>query len=57
MGILNFLVVIAFNLWWLKDHNLSRYKQIYTGGYGLFFAIAVWAYAIWGILNLIYALS
>lgn len=52
MGILNFLIVLAFNLYWYRDGKESFIK-LYNFGYTKWLSIFVWVYAIWGIVNLL----
>ena len=54
MGIVNFIIVLGFNLWWAKD-GLDHYVDIYNGNYSSGYSVGAWLYAAWGIGNLIYA--
>lgn len=54
MGISNFIIVLGFNLYWVKD-GLEDYKGIYTGEYDKWFSACAWLFALWGISNLIYS--
>lgn len=54
MGIVNFIIVLGFNVWWAKD-GLDNYADIYNGNYNKWFSVGVWLYAAWGIGNLVYA--
>lgn len=56
MGIINFIVVLLFNLWWLKD-GWQSFKDIYNGHHSKWISVFVWLYAAWGVFNLIYALK
>jgi hypothetical protein len=56
MGIINFLIVLAFNLYWLKD-GWERFSWMYNGTLSKWLTAFVWFYAAWGILNLVYGIS
>lgn len=53
MGIINFIIVLGFNIYWLV-----RYKRdifiFYKFKASIWLSILVWLYAGWGIANLIY---
>lgn len=53
MGIANFIIVLVFNIWWLKD-GLNHYVNIYNGNYNKWLSVVVWLLAAWGIVNLVY---
>ena len=54
MGILNFIIVLLFNAWWAKD-GLKIYFDAYKWKESGWLSVMLWAYAGWGIANLIYA--
>lgn len=54
MGILNFIIVLLFNVWWAKD-GLEIYFDAYEWKESRWLSVMLWAFALWGIANLIYA--
>lgn len=55
MGLLNFIIVLGFNVWWAKE-GLDNYKNMYNGNFNEWLSIGAWLFAAWGILNLVLAL-
>ena len=54
MGILNFIIVLGFNAWWVTD-GLRDYLDAYKWSDSGWLSVCLWAFAGWGIANLIYA--
>lgn len=54
MGILNFIIVLLFNVWLVKD-GLKIYFDAYKWKESRWLSVMLWAFATWGIANLIYA--
>lgn len=53
MGILNFFIVLLFNIFWLSK-GINVYKKLYNGQYKLSLSIAAWVFSLWGLFNLLY---
>lgn len=53
MGILQFIIVLFFNLLWLSK-GLVIYKKLYNGQFNLRLSIAAWVFSLWGLFNLLY---
>lgn len=51
--ILNFIIVLLFNMWWAKD-GLEECLDLYRWKESGYVSILYWCYAVWGIVNLIY---
>ncbi len=56
MGILNFIIVLLFNIFWLSK-GIETYKSLYNGNYKLSLSIAAWVFSLWGLLNLLYVVK
>lgn len=56
MGIINFLIVLTFNLFWLRD-GWERYVSMYDGTFSKWLSAFAWFYSAWGIVNLIYGID
>lgn len=56
MGIENFIIVLAYNMWWATD-GIEHFKNIYNGHYNKLFSAFIWLFTLWGVVNLIYYIS
>ena len=56
MGILQFIIVLFFNLLWLSK-GIDVYKKLYNGHYKLSLSIAAWVFSLWGLFNLLYVVK
>ncbi len=53
MGILTFLTIVGYNIYWLKD-GVNDFKKIYNGFYSIWLSIYNWLFVIYGFINLIH---
>lgn len=51
MGIVNFIIVLFFNILWMTD-GADQYFALYNGRMNVGLSVIVWIYAAWGIFNL-----
>lgn len=52
MSIINFIIVLGFNIYWLKI-DYQCFIDMYNGNFSKWFSLCFWLYALWGIINLI----
>ena len=57
MGLLNFIIVAVFNLFWYIKDGPENYKRLYNGGYATWLSVWVWLYGMWGFANLVVFIS
>lgn len=53
MGILLFLIIIGYNLYWLKG-GINEVKKLYNGFYSIWLSIYIWLLVVYGFINLIH---
>lgn len=57
MGIVNFIIVLFYNVLWLALYGREDYVSLYTArGIPVWLSVSIWAYTMWGVSNLIFFL-
>lgn len=58
MGLINFLIVLGFNLFylWLCSIYRESYIKLYSWSESKLLSVSLWGYALWGLANLVYTL-
>lgn len=54
MGIINFIIVLVFNILWASSVGLNMYFDAYKWKVGRWLSVILWIFAAWGLVNLIY---
>jgi len=53
-GILDFIIVLVFNMWLVSEER-ENYFELYKWSKSGWFSVSLIVYNVWGIVNLIYA--
>lgn len=56
MSITNFIIVLIFNVYWVVDGGCETYLYAYNIKENGWLSVVIWAFALWGLANLLYVL-